>query len=139
MLCVIRYRFYNLKNVKNTDWGGLLLVKLDSIFLVVIICFIVPIAKSYLVVTDLFYVKISEPVEVNSEINFLFKKTLYVFYFNCLAFYVLTNMKYPAVNYMFSRNTRTRCEICSRLTIKTPIGVVLVSLLLTLDIFHTLL
>ena len=90
MLCVIRYRSYNLKNVKNTDGGGLLLVKLDSIFLVVLICFIVPIAKSYLVVTDLFYVKISEPIEVNSEINFLFKKTLYVFYFDCLAFYVLT-------------------------------------------------
>ena len=90
MLCVIRYRFYNLKNVKNTDGGGLLLVKLDSIFLVVLICFIVPIAKSYLVVTDLFYVKISEPVEVNSEINFLFKKTLCVFYFDCLVFYVLT-------------------------------------------------
>ena len=30
---------------------------------------------------------------------------------------------YPAGNYMFkanSRNTRTRCEICSKLTIKTP-------------------
>ena len=45
-----------------------------------------------------------------------------------------------------SRNTRTRCKICSKLTIKTPerrhqngaIGVVLVSLLLTLNIFHTL-
>ena len=44
---------------------------------------------------------------------------------------------YPAGNYMFkvnNRNTRTRCEICSRLTIKTH----LVSLLLTLNIFHTL-
>ena len=30
---------------------------------------------------------------------------------------------YPASNYMFkvnNRNTRTRCEICSKLTIKTP-------------------
>ena len=30
---------------------------------------------------------------------------------------------YPAGNYMFkvnNRNTRTRCEICSKLTIKTP-------------------
>ena len=43
---------------------------------------------------------------------------------------------YPAGNYMFkvnNRNTRTRCEICSRLTINTH----LVSLLLTLNIFHT--
>ena len=32
---------------------------------------------------------------------------------------------YPAGNYMFkinNRNTRTRCEICSKLTIKTPNG-----------------
>ena len=31
--------------------------------------------------------------------------------------------KDPAGNYMFkvnNRNTRTRCEICSKLTIKTP-------------------
>ena len=54
----------------------------------------------------------------------------------------------PAGNYMFkvnNRNTRTKCEVCSKLTIKTPerrhcaIGVVLVSLLLPLNIFHTLL
>ena len=35
---------------------------------------------------------------------------------------------FPADNYMFevnNRNTRTRCEICSKLTVKTP-GVVLV-------------
>ena len=47
---------------------------------------------------------------------------------------------HPAGNYMFkvnNRKTRTRWEICSKLTIKTP-GVVLVSLLLTLNIFHTL-
>ena len=40
-----------------------------------------------------------------------------------------------------NRNIKTRCELCSRLTTKTPenaIGVVLVSLLLTLNIFHTL-
>ena len=43
-----------------------------------------------------------------------------------------------------SRNTGTRCEICSKLTIKTPerrqyaiIVFCLVSLLLTLNIFHT--
>ena len=35
-----------------------------------------------------------------------------------------------------SRNTRTMCDICSKLTKKIP--VVLVSLLLTLNIFHTL-
>ena len=40
-----------------------------------------------------------------------------------------------AANYMFkvkNRNNRTRCEICSKF------GVILVSLLLTLNIFHTL-
>ena len=58
-------------------------------------------------------------------------------------------------NYMFKVNNRsnwTKCEICSELTAKTPerrhwrrsdffivnFGVVLVSLLLTLNIFHTL-
>ena len=33
------------------------------------------------------------------------------------------NSTMPASNYMFkvnNRNTRTRCEICSKLTIKTP-------------------
>ena len=41
----------------------------------------------------------------------------------------------PAANYMFkvkNRNNRTRCEICPKF------GVILVSLLLTLNIFHTL-
>ena len=48
----------------------------------------------------------------------------------------------PAGNYMFkvsNRKTITRCEICSKLTMKTPErrhGVVLVSLLLTLNLFH---
>ena len=44
----------------------------------------------------------------------------------------------PASNYLFkvnNRNTRTRCEIYSKLTIKTL--AVLVSLLLTLNIFRT--
>ena len=49
-----------------------------------------------------------------------------------------------ASNYLFKvndRNTRTRSEICSKLTIKTPERrrIVLVSLFLTLNIFHTLL
>ena len=41
-----------------------------------------------------------------------------------------------------NRHTRRRCEICSKLTIKTPEryanGVNLVYLLLTSNIFHTL-
>ena len=44
---------------------------------------------------------------------------------------------YPAGNYMFkvnNRNTRTGCEICSKLTIKTQQW----SLLLISNIFHTL-
>ena len=40
-----------------------------------------------------------------------------------------------------NRNTKTMCEICSKLTIQTPelrsIGVGLMSLLLTLNIFYT--
>ena len=49
----------------------------------------------------------------------------------------------PVDNYMFkvnNRNTRTRCGICSKLTIKTPErrSIILVYLLLTLNIFHTL-
>ena len=49
----------------------------------------------------------------------------------------------PAGNYIFkvnNRNTRTRCEICSKLTIKASERrhwVALMSLLLTLNIFHT--
>ena len=50
----------------------------------------------------------------------------------------------PVGNYMLkvnNRNTKTMCEICSKLTIQTPelrsIGVVLMSLLLTLNIFYT--
>ena len=37
--------------------------------------------------------------------------------------YIKGNYHIPAGNYMFkvnNRNTRTRCEICSKLTIKTP-------------------
>ena len=51
----------------------------------------------------------------------------------------------PVGNYMFkanNRNIRKKCEVCSKVTIKTPLngdsGVVLVSLLLTLKKFHTL-
>ena len=49
---------------------------------------------------------------------------------------------FPAGIYLLkvnNRNTRTDCEICPKLTIKTPVngvGVVLGSLLLTLNIFH---
>ena len=41
-----------------------------------------------------------------------------------LVYYIMLQMlHFPAGNYMFkvnNRNTRTRCEICSKLTIKTP-------------------
>ena len=46
----------------------------------------------------------------------------------------------PTGNYIFkvnSRNTRTRYEVCSKLKIKTP-EPLFWSLLLTLNIFHTL-
>ena len=49
----------------------------------------------------------------------------------------------PNGNCMFkvnNKNITTRCEICSMLAITTPvIGVILMSLLLNLNIFHTLL
>ena len=59
--------------------------------------------------------------------------------FNILQSLCLANIFLFKVN---NRNTRKRCEICSKLTIKTPerrdvTGVVLVFLLLTLNIFHT--
>ena len=45
------------------------------------------------------------------------------FYFENRDFFILKMILNPAGNYMFkvnNRNTRTRCEICSKLTIKTP-------------------
>ena len=54
------------------------------------------------------------------------------------------HLSYPISIYPFkvnNRNTRTRCEICSKSTKRhqnDANGVVLVSLLLTLNIFHTL-
>ena len=52
--------------------------------------------------------------------------------------------QFAANKYMFkvnNRNTKKWCEICSKLTIKTPDvnDIVLVSLILTLNIFHTFL
>ena len=57
-------------------------------------------------------------------------------------------LEYQVGIYMFkvnNRNTRARCAICSELTIKTPERrhlawdqVVMVSLLLTLNVFNTL-
>ena len=75
-----------------------------------------------------------------------------VLYLNKFTFlFILFNS--AAGNYMFkvyNRNIRTRCEICSKLIIKASeqchwsflvslFGVVLVSLLLNLNMFHTLL
>ena len=43
--------------------------------------------------------------------------------FNTINFKILITTFYPVGNYMFkvnNRNTRARCEICSKLTIKTP-------------------
>ena len=68
-------------------------------------------------------------------------------YYKCfhigVSLYILS-VTIPDGIYLFkvnNRNTRTRCEICSKLTINTPErrhGDVLVYLLLTLNIFHTL-
>ena len=43
----------------------------------------------------------------------------------CASIFTEAMENYPAGNYMFkvnNRNTRARCEICSKLTIKTPVG-----------------
>ena len=60
-----------------------------------------------------------------------------------LEIYKPFDCRYPASIYLLkfnNRNTRTKCEIYSNLTIKTPerSGVVQVSFLLTLNIFDTL-
>ena len=71
-------------------------------------------------------------------LKIIWERLLLVLCQPCQSIFTLQN-KFPAGIYMLkvnNRNTRTRCEICSELTIKTP-GVVLVSLLLTLNIFHT--
>ena len=61
--------------------------------------------------------------------------------------YFQENLVCSVGNYIIevnNKNTRTRCEICSKLARKTPercplaLGIVLVSFLLTLNIFHTL-
>ena len=71
----------------------------------------------------------------NTFYNTLFK-TLLPWFFDCANSASVFLLK---VN---NRNTKRKCEICSKLTIKTPegrvLGVVLVSLLLTLNIFHNL-
>ena len=49
-------------------------------------------------------------------------KTIGTEYFNTVKNLILTRIN-PANIYLFkvnNRNTRTRCEICSKLTIKTP-------------------
>ena len=81
----------------------------------------------------------------NSWKNYIQKFVILDFKFRfAVANKPLTETHYPVGIYMFrvnNRNTTTRCEICSKFTIKTPercqwrrCGV----LLLTLNIFHTL-
>ena len=67
-----------------------------------------------------------------SSFRFLYPLEYFPVQFSCLLAgntwvhffcYLLVLDKYPVGNYMFkfnNRNTRTRCEICSELTIKTP-------------------
>ena len=61
------------------------------------------------------------------------------FFVQCIAL----RCQCPSGDYLFkvnNRNTRKRCETCPKLTMKTSerCSVVLVSLLLTLNIFHNL-
>ena len=74
------------------------------------------------------------------------EKTYSAYLHSCyeLGILLTTIRFYPANIYLLkvsNRSTRKRCEICSKLTIKTPedvLDVVLVFLLLTLKIFHAL-
>ena len=80
-------------------------------------------------------------VKVRSDVFFLFEERYLSIFLKCIFWYKelcsqriccnkmsirkywLVTRFYPAGNYMFkvnSRNTRTRCEICSKLTIKIP-------------------
>ena len=68
---------------------------------------------------------ISPKKKANSLIYFIaFVKPAYYFYVRTkklLNFHICISV--PACNYLFkvnNRNTRTRCELCSQLTIKTP-------------------
>ena len=66
------------------------------------------------------------------KVKILLKKSLD----GTLLYFELIQRNYPAGNYIFkvnNRNTRARCEICSIAN-----GIVLVSLLLTLNIFSHL-
>ena len=71
----------------------------------------------------------------NSNLLFYIERILKCWF--SLIWYLLSGIYLLKSNY---RSTRTRCEICSKLIIKTPVrpGVVLLSLSLTLNIFHTL-
>ena len=68
----------------------------------------------------------------NEPSNLKINELCVVVWQNCDAGYGPAGIYLLKVN---NRNTRTRCEICSKLTINTP---ELVYLLLTLNIFHTL-
>ena len=54
-----------------------------------------------------------------AKLNECVKKNVYQSVVTC----IFVSRSFPAGNCMFkvnNRNTRTRCEICSKLTIKTP-------------------
>ena len=71
----------------------------------------------------------------NSNLLFYIERILKCWF--SLIWYLLSGIYLLKSNY---RSTKTRCEIYSKLIIKTPVrpGVVLLSLSLTLNIFHTL-
>ena len=84
-----------------TIFGGILsgpVVYLGFMFLII------------LFISSIFAVGMSNPIAGESYVVFDAYNATVIFIF-------------PAGNYMFkvnNRNTRTRCEICSKLTIKTP-------------------
>ena len=75
-------------------------------------------------------------ISFNCTIGYLFFHTITFIFFVTVAETVLKKEQLSI--YFFkanSRNTRKRCEICSKLTIKTPDDVVLVFLSVTLTYF----
>ena len=89
---------------------------------------------------EFIFKKLVDDIRFRVKTSFLLKCSIIRRLYDAVLFRK-THPKQPPVDiYKFkanSTNTRKRCEICSKLTIKAN-GVVLVSLLLTLNIFHTL-
>ena len=111
-LCLIWCNLYNFENVKNTHGGVLLLIKLQASKVTLLHgCF-----SRYLNCTNGTKSQKASLVNISNR----------VFYSKLISAIVssvyIRKIVYPAGIYLLkfnNRNTRTQCEICSKLTIKT--------------------